>query len=81
MWTTRLIMGMPITVAIGGDIDGVLAADVFDYFDRVDRRFSTYRSDSEVEAVKPDAGLDVVDRAVEAMREAEARTELRTEAA
>ena len=34
-----------------------------------------------VEAVKPGAGLEVVDRAVEAVREAEARTELRTEAA
>jgi tRNA-dihydrouridine synthase A len=34
-----------------------------------------------VEAVKPGAGLDVVDRAVEAVREAEARTDLRSEAA
>ena len=34
-----------------------------------------------VEAVKPGAGLDVVDRAVDAVREAEARTEPRTEAA
>lgn len=51
MWTTRLIMGMPITVAIGGDADGALAASIFDYFDSVDRRFSTYRPDSEVEAM------------------------------
>ena len=34
-----------------------------------------------VEAVKPGAGLEVVDRAVAAVREAEARTEARTEAA
>lgn len=34
-----------------------------------------------VEAVKPGAGLEVVDRAVDAVREAEARTEPRTEAA
>src|SRR5690606_16000421 len=34
-----------------------------------------------VESVKPGAGLEVVDRAVDAVREAEARTELRTEAA
>ena len=34
-----------------------------------------------VEAVRPGAGLEVVDRAIEAVREAEARAELRTEAA
>ena len=34
-----------------------------------------------VEAVRPGAGLEVVDRAVEAVREAEARTEPRTQAA
>ena len=34
-----------------------------------------------VEAVKAGAGLEVVDRAVEAVHEAEARMELRTEAA
>ena len=34
-----------------------------------------------VEAVQPGAGLEVVDRAVAAVREAEARTELRTDAA
>jgi len=34
-----------------------------------------------VEAVRPGAGLEVVDRAVEAVREAEARVDLRTEAA
>jgi tRNA-dihydrouridine synthase A len=34
-----------------------------------------------VEAVKPGAGLEVVDRAVDAVREAEARSEPRTEAA
>lgn len=34
-----------------------------------------------VEAVRPGAGLEVVDRAEEAVREAEARAELRTEAA
>ena len=34
-----------------------------------------------VEAVRPGASLEVVDRAVEAVREAEARTEPRTQAA
>jgi len=41
----------------------------------------TFRRILTVEAVKPGAGLEVVDRAVEAVREAEARTEPRTEAA
>ena len=41
----------------------------------------TFRRILTVEAVKPGAGLDVVDRAVDAVREAEARTEPRTEAA
>ncbi|HYD28954.1 tRNA dihydrouridine(20/20a) synthase DusA [Brevundimonas sp.] len=41
----------------------------------------TFRRILTVEAVRPGAGLEVVDRAVDAVREAEARTELRTEAA
>lgn len=41
----------------------------------------TFRRILTVEAVRPGAGLEVVDRAVEAVREAEARMELRTEAA
>jgi tRNA-dihydrouridine synthase A len=41
----------------------------------------TFRRILTVEAVKPGAGLEVVDRAVEAVREAEARMEPRTEAA
>ena len=41
----------------------------------------TFRRIRPVEAVKPGAGLEVVDRAVDAVREAEARSEPRTEAA
>ncbi|MBI2261239.1 MAG: tRNA dihydrouridine(20/20a) synthase DusA [Caulobacterales bacterium] len=41
----------------------------------------TFRRILTVEAVKPGAGLEVVDRALDAVREAEARSELRTEAA
>lgn len=51
MRITRLMMGMPITVDIVGATDDTVANAVFDYFDRVDRRFSTYRQDSEVEAI------------------------------
>ncbi|WP_292560386.1 FAD:protein FMN transferase [Mesorhizobium sp.] len=44
------MMGMPITVDLGG-ASGDLVANVFDYFDDVDRRFSTYRADSEISAI------------------------------
>ncbi len=44
-------MGMPITVDIDGASGGVVADAVFDYFEQVDRRFSTYRSDSEISAI------------------------------
>jgi len=43
-------MGMPITVDLGG-ATGDLVGKVFDYFDDVDRRFSTYRADSEISAI------------------------------
>jgi len=44
------MMGMPITVDLGG-ATGDLVGKVFDYFDDVDRRFSTYRADSEISAI------------------------------
>ncbi|WP_245273690.1 FAD:protein FMN transferase [Mesorhizobium sp. WSM3224] len=44
------MMGMPITVDLGGSV-GDLIGRVFDYFDDVDRRFSTYRPDSEISAI------------------------------
>jgi thiamine biosynthesis lipoprotein len=51
MRETRLLMGMPITVEIGdGGHDGVVD-EVFSYFATVDRRFSTYRPDSEISAL------------------------------
>ncbi len=46
------MMGMPITVEV---IDPTAAAAdldrVFDYFDYVDRKFSTYKADSEISAI------------------------------
>ena len=51
MRETRILMGMPITVDIDGASGGVLVATVFDYFERIDQRFSTYRSDSEISAI------------------------------
>jgi thiamine biosynthesis lipoprotein len=51
MRETRLLMGMPITVDIGGASDAALVDTVFDYFEHIDRRFSTYRTDSEISAI------------------------------
>ncbi|QKC80870.1 FAD:protein FMN transferase [Mesorhizobium sp. NZP2077] len=51
MRDTRILMGMPITVDIGGASASGLVDTVFDYFDHIDRRFSTYRTDSEISAI------------------------------
>jgi thiamine biosynthesis lipoprotein len=51
MRATRILMGMPITVEIVGAADSVVADAVFRYFAEVDRRFSTYRTDSEIAAI------------------------------
>jgi len=48
MRDTRLIMGMPITVEIVDDAPSRLMDDVFDYFTDVDKRFSLYKSESEI---------------------------------
>jgi len=48
---TRIIMGMPITVEIVDAADAALLDEVFSYFESVDRRFSTYKPDSEIEAI------------------------------
>ncbi len=47
----RVLMGMPITVAVVGDCDRPTMDSVFAYFAAVDRRFSTYRADSEISAI------------------------------
>jgi thiamine biosynthesis lipoprotein len=51
MQETRLMMGMPITVAVIDPRAPDTVEAVFRYFDAVDRRFSTYRDDSEVAAI------------------------------
>jgi FAD:protein FMN transferase len=48
---TRILMGMPITVDVVGASDSCLLDWVFAYFDEVDRRFSTYKPDSEISAI------------------------------
>ncbi|CDX56274.1 conserved hypothetical protein [Mesorhizobium plurifarium] len=50
MRETRILMGMPVTVDVGSAA-GSLVESVFDYFEQVDRRFSTYRTDSEISAI------------------------------
>ena len=51
MRATRILMGMPITVEVVGATDATAIDAVFGYFEEVDRRFSTYRSDSEITAI------------------------------
>lgn len=51
MRRTRWMMGMPIAVEAVGAADDTPIEAVFAWFDEVDRRFSTYRDDSEIEAI------------------------------
>ncbi|TIQ27785.1 MAG: FAD:protein FMN transferase [Mesorhizobium sp.] len=50
MRDTRILMGMPVTVDIA-DAPSTLIDTVFDYFEQIDRRFSTYKTDSEISAI------------------------------
>ncbi len=50
MRATRILMGMPITVDVGL-ADGALLDTVFGHFESVDRRFSTYKDDSEISEI------------------------------
>ncbi len=51
MRATRILMGMPITVDVVGASDASVLDAVFSYFEKVDRRFSTYKLDSEISAI------------------------------
>ena len=51
MRATRIVMGMPITIDIVGADDHAIHDAVFAHFEAVDRRFSTYRADSEIAAI------------------------------
>lgn len=50
MKTTRVLMGMPITVEIVSDLPQTekTIGDIFDYFTYVDETFSTYKDSSEI---------------------------------
>lgn len=51
MRETRIIMGMPVAIDIVGTDDPGVHQIAFAYFEAVDRRFSTYRHDSEISAI------------------------------
>ncbi|HWA19646.1 MAG TPA: FAD:protein FMN transferase [Devosia sp.] len=67
MRITRQLMGMPITIEIAGAEDSALHERAFAYFEAVDRRFSTYRADSEISAIN--AGRVDVERCSPEMEE------------
>jgi thiamine biosynthesis lipoprotein len=48
MKQTQLIMGMPITILAEGDEIKEAIEKVFDFFKQIDKRFSTYKKNSEV---------------------------------
>jgi thiamine biosynthesis lipoprotein len=46
---TRLVMGMPVTVeVVGSDEQRAAIGRVFNWFEAVDRRYSTYKPDSDI---------------------------------
>ena len=52
MKETRILMGMPVIVeVIDVSADAELLEGVFAYFDYVDRKFSTYKEDSEISRI------------------------------
>jgi len=48
---TRDLMGMPITIDVVGSGTAAVVERAFRHFESVDRRFSTYRDDSEISAL------------------------------
>lgn len=51
MQQTQIIMGMPITVKIFDKDARFLVKSCFDFFKQIDKRFSTYKSDSEISQI------------------------------
>jgi FAD:protein FMN transferase len=52
MKETRLTMGMPVTVEIiDGSATSAVIQKVFEYFKRIDEKFSTYKTTSEITAI------------------------------
>ncbi|OGE79762.1 MAG: thiamine biosynthesis protein [Candidatus Doudnabacteria bacterium RIFCSPHIGHO2_01_FULL_45_18] len=52
MKQTKILMGMPITVQVEDSVVNAEILDrVFDYFQKIDDRFSTYKPDSEISRI------------------------------
>jgi len=51
MKKTKIIMGMPITIEIYKGATNAIIDSIFNYFRRVDRRFSTYKPNSEISKI------------------------------
>ncbi|MBI3624170.1 FAD:protein FMN transferase [Candidatus Saccharibacteria bacterium] len=52
MKQTRLVMGMPATLEIvAADVDQAMFDSIFDYFKRVDEKYSTYKDTSEISRI------------------------------
>lgn len=70
---TRIVMGMPVTIAIVDDAPAGLVDGVFGYFAEIDRRFSPIEPESEVSALNrahpAPAGLSAEMREVLALAE------------
>jgi thiamine biosynthesis lipoprotein len=66
MKTTRILMGMPITVEVLDSDDESLIESVFAYFTHIDETFSTYKDTSEISAIN--AGRIALDAASDEMR-------------
>lgn len=67
MKQTNNIMGMPITLEVRDSRDMKLINEVFDYFDFIDKTFSTYKDDSEISRIN--AGEINVDQASSEVKE------------
>lgn len=67
MRETRLIMGMPIEIEVVDEPDAATFREAFAYLEAVDRRFSTYKADSEI--MRMNRGEVACGEASEAMRE------------
>jgi FAD:protein FMN transferase len=83
---TRIMMGMPITFDVAAETARGLIDDAFAYFDAVDRRFSTYKADSEISAINdgrlPPSGhsaemREVLDLAEQTKRETDGYFDIR----
>jgi thiamine biosynthesis lipoprotein len=65
MKQTKLIMGMPIGIEIVDDVDEDILEDIFDYFTKIDNRYSTYKADSEISRINGGLPIDQADREVQ----------------